>query len=108
MRKPLPAKPVSDSTEGRRDPRRRSALFSASPDPSNQVLARTLLNEMMRSGRTRSQMIDFVNCFLELVVQTSGRQSSSARSNSMVDTNSGLPNRRALHDLFFHELDPGA
>ena len=85
----------------------RSALFQSEFTRSNAILARTLLNEMMRGGWTRTQMLEFVNCFLGLL--SGSARSQPARPEALlVDPQTGFPTRAGFHRLLLHELSPQA
>lgn len=84
---------------------RRSALFESDISRSNMLLARTFHQELVRSGRSRTEMIGFINCLLSLITSELER---NRRPLPLVALDTGVPSRRALHQLLLHEADPDA
>lgn len=87
----------------REEPTTQSRLFIGE-NRANAILARSFFNEMIKSGRSRGDMIDFVNCLLGLISQFGGRK-AGATAGPLVDPETGIPTRAALHELVNHELD---
>lgn len=87
----------------------RPSLFQSEASRSNHILARTMFNEMLRSGRTRVDMLDFVNCLLGLLSEAARPEGPVRPAVSiMVDPESGFPTRHALQELLLHELERSA
>ncbi|MGQ0508551.1 MAG: hypothetical protein ACT4TC_24905 [Myxococcaceae bacterium] len=84
--------------------RRPSPLFEGDAARSNLILARTFYNELVRSGRSRSQIIDLVNMLLGMVLGGQGR--GRPATNLLIDPENGFPSQIALQELILHELDP--
>ncbi len=85
---------------------RRSPLFESEASRSNVLLARTFYNELVRSNRSRAEILDFVNVLLGLVTETA--REAPARPRPLINPATGMPTRQAFHLLLLHELDPAA
>ncbi len=95
----------SDSKASGGAPRPMASLFRTEASRSNVILARTVFNEMVRSGRQRNDILEFVNCLLELVVSTASREGFE-KLPALIDPHTGFPTRSGFYALLLHELDP--
>ena len=86
-----------------REPSPRVGLFAVDRGRSDLLLARTLHGELVRGGRSRSEILAFVNALLGFVLEK-GRGSQSGPP--PLDPQTGLPTRSGFHQLVLHELDP--
>lgn len=81
---------------------RRQGIFSTEASRANQILARTLYNELISSGRDRSAIVDVVNSLLDVLFRAQGKPLPAM----LVDPLTGFPTRAGLSALLQHELDP--
>jgi hypothetical protein len=80
---------------------RRQGIFSTDASRANQILARTLYNELVSSGRDRTAIVDVVNSLLDVLFRAQGKPLPAL----LVDPASGFPTRAGLSALLQHELD---
>lgn len=77
-------------------------MFATDASRGNQILARTLYNELVSSGRDRSAIVEVVNSLLDLLFHAQGKAAPAL----LVDPDTGFPTRAGLLALVQHELDP--
>lgn len=83
-------------------PSSRRGIFSTDASRANQILARTLYNELVSSGRDRAAIVDVVNALLDTLFRAQGNPTPGV----LVDPETGFPTRNGLAALLQHELDP--
>lgn len=89
---------------GSAQPKASSPLFQNDLARSNLLMARTLYNEMIRNGRSRGDILDFVNCLLSLVAAP--HRKNEGPELVLIDPATGLPTAEALNQLVLHHLEP--
>jgi GGDEF domain-containing protein len=93
---------MTDESPSSPPPSSRRGIFSTDASRANQILARTLYNELVSSGRDRSAIIDIVNALLDVLVRSQGKPAPAL----LVDPETGFPTRAGLLALLQHEVDP--
>jgi len=84
---------------------RESPLLKSEGAGSNELLARSFYNELRRGGRSRSDVLDLVNCLVSLLITSAGHQNGRTLTDS-IDPVTGFPTRQAFHQMVLHQLDP--
>jgi hypothetical protein len=81
---------------------RRNQRQKVSDSRAKQILARSLYNEFVKDGWSRSDILDYVNILLDIVIKSE----DEADPKPLIDTETGFVTRTGFQELLLHQLDP--